>query len=566
MLSQVGLRLVGRISQPIKCLSTKAVGHDLDEARKRGVEATRRFSIVETTLREGEQFSTCNFTTSDRVYIAKMLDRVGVDYIELVNPAASHQALADCRRISDMALNAKILTHTRCHMDDVEKAVDSGVDGVNIYMATSEKLSKHSHGKGIQQVLVEAEKVIRFVKDKGLEIRFSCEDTFRSDPTDLLTIYKAVDEMGVDRVGLADTVGIATPSQVYETTKLVRGVISDTTGIEFHTHDDTGCATANALMALEGGATHIDACVLGIGERNGITPLGAFLARMYSLDKEYIIERYNLKLLHHLERYVAQLAEIDIPFNNCVTGSASFSHKAGVHSKAVVADPSSYEVLDPSDFGVQRMIQFAHRLTGWNAMQHQAKSLGLDVSDDQIRAATSLIKNLADTEKITPAHVDEVLIKLSTVSIPTSSSEMKKMAMEAPQRLKDSLMETAKAVAEYELQTAKEAVDALEFQGEDPSQFSAALKIKGHLFDNQVLNRIMDIAVDGPCSFKVVEIQVPPINEALSTCVIKLWGVNSDDLDAASASIKVFPLLIFENIISELPNIACAGFRSRLRP
>jgi homocitrate synthase len=101
---------------------------------------------------------------------------------------------------------------------------------------------------------------------RGLEVRFSCEDAFRSNLDDILRVYAAVDRLGVHRVGVADTVGVATPLQVYETVRAVRGVVRPTTGIEFHTHNDTGCCIANALMALEAGATHIDTSVLGLGE------------------------------------------------------------------------------------------------------------------------------------------------------------------------------------------------------------------------------------------------------------------------------------------------------------
>jgi homocitrate synthase len=140
------------------------------------------------------------------------------------------------------------------------------------------------------------------VKKHDIEVRFSCEDSFRSDPADLLRIYKAVNDLGVDRVGVADTVGVATPRQVFDTITLIRTVLSDDTGIEFHTHDDTGCCIANALMAIEAGATHIDTSVLGIGERNGITPLGGFLGRMYTLDKAAVKAKYDLRLLQHIER------------------------------------------------------------------------------------------------------------------------------------------------------------------------------------------------------------------------------------------------------------------------
>ena len=171
-------------------------------------------------------------------------------------------------------------------------------------------------------------------------------------------------------------------------------------------------------------------------------------------------KKYNLSLLRSLEKFVAVVADVQVPFNNYVTGSCAFTHKAGVHSKAVMSNPTAYEVIDPADFGVERRIQFAHRLTGWNAMAYRAKQLGalhtevrgqgsgehthtghvvspdaalaplplpllpppvsfcppnagLNISDDQIKAATTKIKNLADQQSITMEQVDTVLTRLA---------------------------------------------------------------------------------------------------------------------------------------------------------
>ena len=110
--------------------------------------------------------------------------------------------------------------------------------------------------------------VIEFVKSKGIEIRFSSEDSFRSDLVDLLSIYSAVDKVGVNRVGIADTVGCASPRQVYDLVRTLRGVVG--CDIETHFHNDTGCAIANAYCALEAGATHVDTSVLGIGVSHSV--------------------------------------------------------------------------------------------------------------------------------------------------------------------------------------------------------------------------------------------------------------------------------------------------------
>jgi homocitrate synthase len=133
--------------------------------------------------------------------------------------------------------------------------------------------------------------------------------------------------------------------------------------IEFHGHNDAGCAIANAYAALEAGATHVDTSVLGIGERNGITPLGGLIARLYATDPG-LVSKYNLLLLQEIDRQVAEWVAIDVPFNNYITGFCAFTHKAGIHAKAVLNDPSTYEALPPEAFGLTRYIHIAHRLTG----------------------------------------------------------------------------------------------------------------------------------------------------------------------------------------------------------
>ncbi|KGU28528.1 homocitrate synthase, mitochondrial, partial [Candida albicans P34048] len=228
-----------------------------------------KFEVIESTLREGEQFANAFFTTEKKIEIAKALDDFGVDYIELTSPVASEQSRRDCEAICKLGLKAKILTHIRCHMDDARVAVETGVDGVDVVIGTSQFLRQYSHGKDMNYIAQSAIEVIEFVKSKGIEIRFSSEDSFRSDIVDLLNIYRTVDKIGVNRVGIADTVGCANPRQVYELVKTLKSVVS--CDIECHFHNDTGCAIANAYTALEAGAKLIDVSVLGIGERNGIT-------------------------------------------------------------------------------------------------------------------------------------------------------------------------------------------------------------------------------------------------------------------------------------------------------
>ncbi|MDE0432257.1 MAG: homocitrate synthase [Caldilineaceae bacterium] len=366
-----------------------------------------KFAIIESTLREGEQFANSFFDSGQKDEIARLLDAFGVEYLELTSPAASPQSRADCARIAGLGLRTKLLTHTRCHLDDARLAVDTGVDGIDVLFGTSSYLREFSHGKSIRQIIDSAVQVIDFIKGQGLEVRFSSEDSFRSDLVDLLTVYREVDQIGVNRVGIADTVGIATPLQVHDLVRTLRGVVS--CDIEFHGHNDTGCAIANSYCALAAGATHVDTSVLGIGERNGITPLGGLVARMYAHDPEQIRSKYNLPMLREVENYVAEVVGVDVPFNNYITGYTAFTHKAGIHAKAILNNPDTYEILDPADFGLSRYLHIAHRLTGWNAVKQRAEQLQLDLTDPQVKEVTAHIKNEADQRKLSLDDVDVLL-------------------------------------------------------------------------------------------------------------------------------------------------------------
>ncbi|KAF4978641.1 hypothetical protein FDECE_18181 [Fusarium decemcellulare] len=344
----------------------------------------RSFKVIESTLREGEQFANAYFSTETKLKIATMLSEFGVDYIELTNPAASPQSRADCEAICKLGLKVRIQKHytqqktptnntagqdpNPCTMEDAKLACDCGVDGVDVVIGTSQFLREHSlGGKDMTAITKQAIEVIEYIKSRGCEVRFSSEDSFRSDLVDLLSIYRAVNNAGVGRVGVADTVGCASPRQVYDLVRTLRGCVS--TDIEVHFHDDTGCAVANSFTALEAGATHVDTSVLGIGERNGICPLGALMARLMPTSRDYILSKYKLHQLKAIEDFVAEAVEAN-----------------------------------------QRAIQQPdYRLTGWNAIKSRVDQLGLKMTDDQIKEVTAKIKQMADLKMMTLDESDALI-------------------------------------------------------------------------------------------------------------------------------------------------------------
>ena len=144
-------------------------------------------------------------------------------------------------------------------------------------------------------------------------------------------------------------------------------------------------------------------CVLGVCT-------GGFLSRMYAVNKEYVQSKYKLKELKNLESYICNHCDIQIPFNNYITGYSAFTHKAGIHAKAVINNPETYECIDPTDFGLKRYIHIAHELTGWNAIKDRVEQLNLKCSDDDIKALTEYIKSVASVKKCNLSDIDDILI------------------------------------------------------------------------------------------------------------------------------------------------------------
>lgn len=364
----------------------------------------RTVAILDSTLREGEQFAGAFFSHEQRLAIARLLDATGVTFIEVPSPVASPETNRTIQQVCELGLRAHIVTHVRCVEADVQAALATAVYGLNLFYGTSEELRTYSHGRRIEQIVAEAVPLIRRIRDAGRYVRFSAEDAFRSDLVDLLTVFDAVVEAGVQRIGLPDTVGVATPRQVERLVRLCAERYPEV-GIEFHGHNDTGCAIANTVAALEAGADCLDVTVLGIGERNGIASLSGLIAQLYIHYPE-LLAGYDLTQLAALDRFVAGCLNLTIPFNMPITAPGAFTHRAGIHTRAVLRNPRAYEVLDPGDFGLVRHLDVGSRFTGRYAVGHRAALLGLHLSGEEVCALTQALKERAEQGPLSQEEVD----------------------------------------------------------------------------------------------------------------------------------------------------------------
>lgn len=367
----------------------------------------RPLTILDSTLREGEQFQGAFFSLEQRLEIARLLDAFGVGAIEVPSPIVSPTMTSFVRALCELGLRASIVAHVRCVEADVQAALDLPVSGLNLFYGTSPELRAYSHGRRVEQIRAAAVPLIGRVRAAGRYVRFSAEDAFRSDLVDLLTVFDAAVEAGAQRIGLPDTVGIATPHQVERLVRLCAERYPGV-GIEFHGHNDTGCAIANTVAALEAGADCLDVTVLGIGERNGIASLSGIVAQLY-IHHPDLLAGYDLSYLARLDWYVADCLRLPIPFNAPITANSAFTHRAGIHTRAVLNNPRAYEILNPADFGLERQVDLGSRLTGRHAVGQRAAVLGLRLSAAEVSRATAALKERAEDGPLSAAEVDAFL-------------------------------------------------------------------------------------------------------------------------------------------------------------
>jgi homocitrate synthase len=318
--------------------------------------------VIDSTLREGFQFSRADFTPEQQAKILSYLEKIKVDYVEVGNPSRPEirqmiESLVRRRR----AGGPKILSHVRNHGDDIGRAVACGVDGVNILCTVdAERLA--GMGLTFDVYLERLSRNILSAKERGLEVRVGVEDYFGQDKRKIRVIYALAESRGVNRVAAADTLGKTLPWEVAaEVRELRRQLTAD---IEVHFHNDLGHAVSNALAAVRAGANYVSASLLGIGERTGITALSTVLANLYVID-ERVGRRYNLKWLTPAERYISHICRMEMPPHLITNPTNGFAHKAGIHLDAIVKfGPQKYELLSPQVVGNRRNLIIGTVLSG----------------------------------------------------------------------------------------------------------------------------------------------------------------------------------------------------------
>jgi homocitrate synthase len=318
--------------------------------------------VIDSTLREGFQFSKADFSLAEQKKIFAYLLGIGVDFIEVANPA-KEEIRGTIRELIKLRGKkpVKVLSHIRNHENDVRMSMEAGVDGINILCTVdAERLA--AMGKAPESYRETLAANVRTARENGLEVRVGVEDFFGQPAAHSLAVYRLAESLGVNRLALADTLGKAMPWEVARRVRDLRRLVR--TPLEVHFHNDLGHAVGNALAALEAGANYVSTTLLGIGERTGITPLSSFLVNLHVIQPR-LAQGYDLSLLTEAEMYIARICGIEMPPHLMTNPKNGFAHKAGIHLDALMKfGPQKYEPLPPALIGNRRNMVIRTLLSG----------------------------------------------------------------------------------------------------------------------------------------------------------------------------------------------------------
>lgn len=382
----------------------------------------RQIKIFDTTLRDGEQSPGCSMHLAEKLQIASALESLGVDVIEAGFAICSPGDFESVQKVAELIKNSSVCSLSRAVKGDIDAAYNALKNAasprIHIFLATSPLHREFKLKMSKEQVLERIAESITYCKQFISDIEFSAEDACRTEIDFLAECCRTAIRAGATTLNIPDTVGYCLPQEVREKVLYLRDRVDgiENVTISAHNHNDLGLATANSLAMVLGGANQIECTINGIGERAGNAALAELVMAIKTRKAEFDCDtRIDTKQLYKVSKLVSTITGSPIPPTKPIVGTNAFAHESGIHQHGVLANPATYEIISPESVGIPQNKIILGKHSGKHAFEEHIKTLGYQLTPEEITKKFEAFKQLTDRKKYINRHDLEALLNDTNV-------------------------------------------------------------------------------------------------------------------------------------------------------
>ncbi len=367
---------------------------------------SKNIIVFDTTLRDGEQSPGASLTVNEKIIIAEQLSKLGVDVIEAGFPIASQGDFEAVKSIAESVDGPIVCGLARAVDKDIDRCWEAVKHAkkprIHTFIATSSIHRDEKLKKSKEEVIADAVKAVKRAKSYCDDVEFSPEDAGRTSLDYMCDVVKAVIEAGATTINIPDTVGYTEPQEFAQRIEYLFEKVPEANDvvISVHCHNDLGNAVANSLAAVKAGASQVECCINGIGERAGNASLEEVVMNLKTRKDYFDVDTsINTKELFKTSRLVSNLTGLSIARNKAIVGLNAFAHEAGIHQHGVLQSKATYEIMNSEDVGWSGENIVIGKHSGKHAVLALLEEEGYTLSKEQTDQVTAKVKDLADKNK-----------------------------------------------------------------------------------------------------------------------------------------------------------------------
>jgi 2-isopropylmalate synthase len=365
-----------------------------------------KIHVFDTTLRDGEQVPGCQLNTEEKVEIAKDLESLGVDVIEAGFPVSSP---GDFNSVSEISKNVKesiICGLSRAVVMDIDTAAmalkEAKRKRLHTGIGASDMHIKYKFNSTREKILAQAVSAVKYARRYFDDIEFYAEDAGRADQNFLAKMVEEVIKAGATVINVPDTTGYTLPEEYgAKINFLINNVPNiDKAILSVHCHNDLGLATANTLAGIQNGARQVEVTMNGIGERAGNTSLEEIIMILKAHPYLNLHSEIDTLKILALSKKVSRMMNMPVQRNKAIVGENAFSHSSGIHQDGFLKHRENYEIIDPSDLGIDKSSIDLTARSGRAALKHRLSILGFKLTKFEMETIYADFLTLADERKL----------------------------------------------------------------------------------------------------------------------------------------------------------------------